>query len=115
MNLVLGPIIVAISVGVLYLFFTVINVMPRLVVFGVVLGMPVGIVLTATLFANECRACACRLKSLPDPHREFEYCPRCRAVAIHRVGRRRPTVLHGAAAQSAIEERLAEGLAPTVS
>jgi hypothetical protein len=73
-NFFVGLGIVLGSITILYLFYTVIPVMPQLVVVGAMLGVPVGIFIMASLFAEACARCDRLLQhiriSAPQPRLE---------------------------------------------
>jgi hypothetical protein len=99
-NLVIGPVIIAACAGVLYLFH-VIGIMPLLVVVGALIGIPVGVLVTASLFDYSCVHCRANMKSNSVGGYSVLFCPSCRALAVH-YARGGPFVLRGDAARAVI-------------
>ena len=58
----LGLAIVAISCGILYVFYHVLHIMPRMVVFAALLGVPGGILIAAMCFEDMCVHCSQALR-----------------------------------------------------
>jgi hypothetical protein len=56
-NLLIGPTVIALAIGVLYLFFNVIQLMPRIVVIGALVAVPIGVFITASIFGDACVRC----------------------------------------------------------
>jgi hypothetical protein len=98
-NLVVGPILFAASAGLLYLKFEVINVLPDSLTIPALLGLPIGVFVTASLFRLVCARCGSRLASARATAAQLgrwapaagplargaawiEHCPRCRGVAV---------------------------------
>jgi hypothetical protein len=114
-NLVLGPLVVAAGVGLVYLRENVTSLLPEKVVVVALLAVPVGVFITASVFADHCGLCGAKLKDawaaagllipfagdvspdlrsasprapLADAARALpvEYCPRCRGIAVFDPG-----------------------------
>lgn len=92
-NVVLGPIVVALSVLVLVLEGTVGWVSHGLLIAALV-GVPGGLILTTTVFAYACSRCGARLRAGGVEARSFDYCPTCRRVLVEHTARG-PVVLRG--------------------
>jgi len=76
-----GVSVTVVSIGILYLFYQVIHVMPQLVLIGAFLGVPGGLFLAGQSWVMACRKCGTPLEENGGQHC-FSYCPDCRELVV---------------------------------
>ncbi|MGC4001241.1 MAG: hypothetical protein QM767_28780 [Anaeromyxobacter sp.] len=112
LNLVLGPLLILASLGLLYVVSNVWAFIPHSWLVGALLGVPGGVILTATVFEEICGRCGTPLTVVYRTGADVAYCTGCLTVAVRKEGNDREVLRDQAALQLIAEVDPARAKAP---